>query len=785
MTSLRRVTFTCELLEDMHCGSGQGRLGIVDDCHARDAAGRPVVWSSTLMGLLRDAADDLKHLEHSLAKPERIHRLFGAEGRERSSRSSLVSLSLHFEKLPKHPKGNGPQTSTEAVAVDRPEFVVATSTAREAFSRRPLDKTLRSVELDAAGLKAHGELRFTGDEEDDTFVQLCLRRVSSIGGGKTRGQGYIRLQNVTSLPITWLDRAVAVRPKSAGSVTLRFLLRNLEPLCLPMTGYPGNIIPCESFIPGAALRGAMLTALGHVGVDDQRVGQFADPGLVQFGNGYFVPHTEEERFNLSSATVSPLPLTAEQIKTTRHIDSGEGVPGSASCPWWAADDRPPSWRDKLANARCDARASGESDDYKRVKREEYLIAEVSQPLRRVVPDKAIVMRNRTPVVRAGRNWDSRRDVDSEVLTQEWQEQDGSLFSQEVLVEDQHFVADIWFSSDRVAAQFIDSAASLLDGNAEKICDWLRLGRGGRPVCIETTRLDKQSPRTAPSDMTCFTCTLTSDLILRHPDLTFRESVAVEALSMLAGIDGDEAAEINNCLTIHPSSVSETREVHAFSTAAGTFRMPALAVKRGSAVLVCPREESNAAHRAKLRDLFKRLAQVEADGRGIGERPEDGFGRFMLNHPVHAGQTDSNQDVTAKKLSSKKHTERDVERQRRHEREEILKNVLKSTKDFGMAELCKRKQGFPKDFPSRSQWQWLRHQVEVEANIKGLLERIERHSEQLSGKMWACKLPGCRTSLIESLSQVPSEQPRTFLIHLCRWVVAQLDEQQRAKVSRHE
>ncbi len=108
-----QIIFRCELLEDMHCGSGLGFLGVVDDRHARDAKGQPVVWDSTLAGLLRDQADALQALGHPVATPERIRRLFGAEGP--NARGVLVTRSLHF-----HPKGDD---------ADRPAFLEVTSTA--------------------------------------------------------------------------------------------------------------------------------------------------------------------------------------------------------------------------------------------------------------------------------------------------------------------------------------------------------------------------------------------------------------------------------------------------------------------------------------------------------------------------------------------------------------------------------------------------------------------------------------------------------------------------------
>ena len=53
------LVFRLELLEDMHSGSGVGRLGLIDATQARDGNGKqPIVWASTLRGLLREAGRD-------------------------------------------------------------------------------------------------------------------------------------------------------------------------------------------------------------------------------------------------------------------------------------------------------------------------------------------------------------------------------------------------------------------------------------------------------------------------------------------------------------------------------------------------------------------------------------------------------------------------------------------------------------------------------------------------------------------------------------------------------
>jgi hypothetical protein len=750
--SERRIVFRCILREDMHSGSGLGWLGLTDDRQARDARGRPVVWASTLIGLLRDIADELTALGHPLATAARVRRLFGTEGAE--ARSSVAAVGLHFGREP--------------VEADMPIFLDITSTAREVHSRRPLDDTLRTIELAAAGLTATGQVRFRGDEDDQKLVELCLRRLASIGGGKTRGVGQIQLHDIRMMQALLPQ---TVEPYSQGPCRLRLLLQNLEPLCLAATGFPGNIITCESYLPGQALRGAFLTGLTESGASEADMRELARPDLVQFGNGYYVPEKREDLRLLSSI---PLPLTAEEAKPTeRKADMAAGPwwcqPLPAGSGWLADPERE---RDLLSMAEPSQEGDpleADSAKFKRIKAEDYLVRYGSGPLRRVRPALDTIMRNRTPVARAGRLEDSRRPhANADDLRQER----GDLFSQSVLVEDQFFLADIRFETARAAQLFADKAALFLGGPVEER-SWLRLGRGGRPVRVEAWQwLDDETSHSLEQGADAFTLTLASDLIARRDDLAFWMTLDGETLKSLTGLDVD-----TGLLTVNQErSVSEIRVVHGFNTAAGTRRNPAVAIKRGSAFLI---RSSHSSHPAALQAVFRVLAEREAKGQGLGERQEEGFGRFVLNHQAHRQPATGQVQAQG---SSHQPTADESER-RRAERENAIARVLDAVEQLRMAEVC---QG--KAFPSRSQWQRLRHDVEVikkQEELDNLIGTLSSHAGTLSGKMWSCLCPPRNGKpLIEELDRHRKigslAAQRTFLMYFARWVVAQLDRLRREK-----
>ncbi len=702
--------------------------------------------------------------------------IFGAEGREAGGR--LVCRSLHFEL---------PRTRRED-----PEAIVfrrVASTAREAYSRRPKDKTLRTTEYAAAGLEAEGEIRLQGDERELALVKLCLQRVSTMGGGKTRGAGRIRIERFRE------EKAFTSPPPSRpegppdAPCRLRMVLHNLEPLCIAATGFPGNIIRSESFLPGQGLRGAWLRGIRTCFPDAELADELADPERAQFTNAYFVPPEVVEAFSddLGSLQSIPLPLTARERKPT------EQEPTASTIPWWVEErNRIAVW---LADPKIEQDillsqpSSGEEGSFKRVKGEEYLVAlnRLATEFRRVRPAMTTLLRNRIPVGRQERTRDSRR------LKGVYEPEDlkkAELFSEEVLAEDQRFVADLLFLNGETARRFARHAEVFLGGDVEDRA-WLRVGRGGRPVVVEDwtwvpePRAGKEGPAVRGSGF-CpggFSFTLTSDLIARDDDLTFLTEITGADLVRLSGADvAAEAVRVSG-----QSSVQETRAIHAFNTAAGVRRMGALAIKRGSAVRVECEDE------AMLQALRDRLTQLETLGRGLGERVEEGFGRFAVDHGAHVQPVDEHPGVGGKDVGDG-NAEEDGDAVRRQRREAVLESVLRAVEQTRLEAACATAETLPKDFPAVSQWQRLRHVVEIAQgpdHLDGILQEIVERSSKLSGRMWACRLQGdTGPRLCEEIDRLRKEAgefeaQRIWLIYLSRWVVARLrrlgeDEENRTR-----
>jgi len=242
---------------------------------------------------------------------------------------------------------------------------------------------------------------------------------------------------------------------------------------------------------------------------------------------------------------------------------------------------------------------------------------------------------------------------------------------------------------------------------------------------------------------------------------------IETLARLAGIKvSTQEVSIDD-----KRSVSEPRPVFGFNTAAGARRSSAGAIKRGSAFVL-----GNS--RTALAPLFAALAAREAVGLGLGERQEEGFGRFALNHPAHRPPFEQTK-ATAGAGEEGAGGVQDAESRARRVREEAIGEALDTVSREGLQNLCVQN-----DFPARGQWQQLRHKVEVVADVSdlnALFDTLRSRAGDFSGKMWACPTRGKPLwKMIDDRRRQEGELPwqRAFLIYLCRWVVAELDRLRR-------
>jgi len=281
-----RQTLTAEFLSDAHLGSGSGGGGI-DALVARDRHDRPVIWSSHVEGVLRDAARRLRG-------DGEAGNFFGRAGGEQQR---AVFTSLY--------------------AKDNPERRIWRSTAREAFDNRaPKDDTLRVIEYVPRGTKLVGEVELPASQLDT--LKRLVQEIDALGGGRSTGAGRVKL--------SLSEVASTSRKTGAPRGRLMLLLKSREPLCITATATPDNPIPSLAFVPGRTLLGAVAAWL--IAEGDRKTAVVLTSGKVSVSDALPLPHAPTK---LDGLEVLPAPLSLQSEKP-------KGTAGDV--PWWAQSIAP-------------------------------------------------------------------------------------------------------------------------------------------------------------------------------------------------------------------------------------------------------------------------------------------------------------------------------------------------------------------------------------------------------------------------------------------------------------
>lgn len=486
------IDLSAETLEDLHTGSGTGG-GDIDALLQRDRRGQPVIRASHLKGLLWEAGEELIRLK--LLTEAELQALLGAPG---SGRGALRLTSL--------------RVSDEAATL------IWGATQRAPEGRAPKPDTLRFIEHVAAGTRFRATLRLA-DARQQPLLERLLNRVDRLGGERTRGSGLVKLD--------WQPRSQPAAPAvTIGSGTiLRLVLRNLEPLCLPATGYPGNLIRTHSLVRGQTLRGALMAWAIHNGREEQ-VALFK---RIAVGDALPLPKGCE-----AAAQVIPIPLSILTDKPTG---------GDPSLPWWAGGGTGAKAYDALGEMPT------ADEKRKRPGAHEYLCRRTADARwERYTPALQVRLRNATPKQGSGA--------------------DAQLFSLEEIAEDSRFQAELHCADEQTAQQLLCTFAPLLNGT-----DWLAVGRGGQPIQIDA--VTGAAPPSLAQDLgDDWTLTLVSDAILRGDWLGFMDNLSIDRLCKLVDVKpGDDWTLV--------TEVVEPETLHGFNAVTGLNRAPALALRRGS------------------------------------------------------------------------------------------------------------------------------------------------------------------------------------------------------------
>ncbi|WP_262966757.1 RAMP superfamily CRISPR-associated protein [Methylobacter psychrophilus] len=554
----KRYRLTVTLIEDAHFGSGTG-AGNTDAYIDRDAQGYPVIRASHLKGVLRETAElycELKGCDN-----EQINALFGVSG---SERGSMTLTSLYAK-------------DTQQIA----DCPIWTSTARQPGSRLPQEDTLRVIEHCPAGLIFVGEIELA-DVIYDALLKRLIQRTDRFGGHRNRGNGLVQC---ALEPFENTSRRLQGQP-SQTQPRLRLVLAAIEPLLLPNSGHPGNLLATEGFIRGQILKGALVQYA--LQCNQMQIANQWLSGAISVGDALPLPMSANN--NLKTAEVIPIPLSMETPK-----------PGEQKTqrPWWAKTEHTVDF--VISNNDKTYDGLNKSQDAPKLKR-----PGARQFLYR--PDAKTSWQRYTPSIEV------RMRVNLENLKMRDSDSKPGLFSHEEIAEKTRFISVLQFNDVASAQAFAEVCDGLLCQDA-----WLRIGREGRPVRVMQALWLDPDQQAITTDH--WRLTLMSDTILRDEMLAF---VVHPDITTLITAAGKNPSDYPGCdqWTLN-AKYCESTQVHGFNALTGLRRVPAIALRRGSDFKI---DGTGSA----------RLAADLTAKQALGERTAEGYGRFMINFEPFAG-----------------------------------------------------------------------------------------------------------------------------------------------------
>ena len=581
-TKLIRFTYKIELLEDLHAGSGLGSVW-VDRNLVRDRSGRPFIPASHVKGVWRDNMVRLVALKANDFNEDMLSNWFGAAPKKQGDKTRPNQSKLHCPRL--EPDGEV-------------ETLVWMQTARQRYSRKPAEDTLRTTEYIPAGTSMAGCGFLEGTEADFDLLKALVGRVDRYGGNRSRGDGRIRLISLEK-ERSPSESAFQFTDPTKNEAGLRLLLKAHEPVRVPRTGSPGNIIESDTRIPGRMLAGAMISRLLESGCDPKML--FSQKVVISDALPLNPTETELSLDELGQLEILPAPLEyriAKKLPKPAHA--------LKFLPAWSTEntqDGPiTNWQDLLAGS-----ASTGQDELGQVKRlpaGTYIQKVGNRPWRAFRQRLELAMRNRRGSDGGGKSG----------------EMENELFSNEQMPAGTCFVVDIQPLDDKEDTnedfqEWLKAVKALCND-----APYLFVGRGRAPLEIIAATDCTGSTQVGSKHENAFRLTLVSDAIIRTDWLGFHQRLSLQALRDALG-DHFPA----NILDIEARDVSDSRIDRAFNAATRLPRPSVIVLRAGSSIEVRGKG-ANA-----LRDV---LMQLNA----LGEKRHEGLGRFRLDLDLKSSAT---------------------------------------------------------------------------------------------------------------------------------------------------
>ncbi len=572
--------FTIELLEDTHIGTGVGNH-LVDSFNTTDEQGHPVIWRQHLKGILREAANDwvelgkLSELEDD--RENLVNQLFGAPN-QNLQQGCLTLYSAYI----KDPQSQSP----EQFFINLSSTALGKKTDRNSdglFNRAAQEGSLRTKQYVRAGTKFSCEYQLFGElsaEEEvrlNNAMQRIIKRMYALGSQKNRATGTIKITHKGSKAHE--DKALNLSATDATTF-INLTLEALEPLRLPATNKPGNLVTTETFIDGNKLLGAFANWCKQH--QKNACFQAIINGQISFGYAYPVSNLKGGENNISF----PLPQSYQAPKAGLDAQ-GEGIKAEQDTPWWLNSSKPVPV-EPLVNTKL-----------KKVGAGHYVSLNTSHP----------------------NNWHLSKQSTSLHMRNDISKHD--LFTEETVPKGTRFQCQLLITDRDVRKQFIETILTPVYQQGQP----LLIGRGGAPVKVTLANavpLEQMLPTVNEKN---FQYTL----VTISPWLIYNEQLQPE--TKLTPKVLDDAFGLGTCLQDafeegKTFAQSQTTLISGFNPASGLPKRTETAIASGSVIrfeIENQNESQNQNQRKAINALLDKLNTCFA----VGQKQAQGLGRFYV------------------------------------------------------------------------------------------------------------------------------------------------------------
>jgi|GEM_PF-6465261 len=601
-----KYQFSITLLEDTHIGTGVGNA-LIDSFNTCDDNGYPIIWRQHLKGVLREAASDWARFSGIESHSEMVKKLFGEE-RENLSQGVLIVYSAEMsqqDKEAKSPDDHFIYLSSTALG----KKIAGAGAEQSLHNCAAQDGSLRTKQYMRAGTRFECRYQFFGVaqselEQYQEAMRAILQRMYALGSQKHRATGAITISEPVPVPTqqsTFTPLTFPEGDNQAANVgaTINLTFKALEPLRLPATNKPGDLVTTDTFIDANKVLGALANwCKKH---DKQQLFQHLLNGEI--GVGYAWPAAHE---NTEISFALPQHFGVE--KTSADPQNGD-------LPWWYSHAAPlPELNINVVENGATTQSGNDArPKLKKVLPGHYISLDGNQPQRWLLHKQktAVHLRNG-------------------LTNRESKSHDSMLFTEEVLPKGSLFTCQIHLPNQALFNIFNrDFLAHAVHSTGEGSQPVL-MGRGNAPVALLNAKLAVPPAMPEINEATeSVTLVTTSPLLVYNSQLQPHTRLS---FAMLAQALNDELSEsLSGFIEQHNHLFyqrSSTCTISGFNPASGLPKRSEQAIAPGSVLHLNWKELRLKLDKTQQNEITTLLQQL-CEQTATGQKQAQGLGRFYL------------------------------------------------------------------------------------------------------------------------------------------------------------